>query len=174
VLQLQFYPDSKILVEKAEPVERIDSELRDIIHEMTVVMKGNDGIGLAAPQVGINKRVFVIQTKQNTVIACINPHIEKFGAKTVLMQEGCLSLPGLYGDVTRPSEIGVTFTKLDGKKLTTWLNKMEARVFQHELDHLDGWLFPFYMIPGMVRGLSKPLTWSLIDELTNNLLEIQL
>lgn len=177
-MKLEYYPESKILITPAQPVPLIDGHIvtgpiPTVAYDMLDFMYESDGIGLSAPQIGVSWRMFVMRLSDGEDKIVINPHIVWVGEDLVTLEEGCLSLPGLYGNVTRPGTIMATYQSLDGMRVIRGFEGMDARVFQHEYDHLDGWLFPFYNIGSAVKGEFKPLQWSLVDELTNNLLEVQ-
>lgn len=107
---------------------------------MSKTMLKKEGVGLAAPQTGKNLRIIVINSKDG-VIGAINPKIVKKSWARVLGREGCLSLPGIFGQVKRHKNITVNYYDIDGKKIKLTAQGMMARVLQHEIDHLDGILF---------------------------------
>ncbi len=140
--------ENEILRKKSEKVEEIDEKLVGFIEEMKISMTGNKGVGLAAPQVGLNKRVIVVLIDNKKVTPMINPVITSHGEKTVSAEEGCLSLPGQWGQVRRYQEITVEYTDEKGDEIHTLdLKDFNARVVQHEIDHLDGVLFTDYIEP---------------------------
>ena len=117
----------------------IDGDPMPIIEKMTKIMFENNGIGLALPQVGINSRIFIMGNK-DLLVACINPVIINYRG-LYKDQEGCLSFPNLWLNVNRASEIDVKFYQVDGTVKEVTLNGLMARVYQHELEHLDGICF---------------------------------
>lgn len=117
----------------------IDGDPMPIIEKMTKVMFENNGIGLALPQVGINRRIFIMGNK-DLLVACINPVIISYRGLHK-DQEGCLSFPNLWLNVNRASEIDVRFYQVDRTVKEVTLNGLMARVYQHELEHLDGICF---------------------------------
>ena len=129
---------------KSKPVRRVDAELRSIIREMFTLMYEARGIGLAANQVDIPLRFFIINTEgdpakgQERVF--INPVITQ-PKQSSEAEEGCLSLPGLYGNVTRPKTIRINAYDLEGNEINEEMTGLPGRAAQHELDHLDGVLF---------------------------------
>ena len=144
----------------SEPIALIDDSIRTLANQMIVSMKENDivGVGLAAPQVGVNKRLIVIDTSCDDVpptelspgesllnplmpVALVNPMIVSASETTATRGEGCLSLPGVDGDVTRPAEVLLKATLLDGQEIQCQCSHLLARCLQHEIDHLDGILF---------------------------------
>jgi peptide deformylase len=116
-----------------------DGEVAELAHDMLKVMFENYGIGLAAPQIGINKRIFVMGNPQLSYI-CVNPEIIE-GQGDIKDQEGCLSFPGLYLHVNRYETIKVKYYDILGKEHVKEFKDIQARVFQHEFDHLNGICF---------------------------------
>lgn len=114
----------------------VDGDPNDLIRRMAKVMMENNGIGLAAPQVGISKRIFVMGN-ETKLYACINPEIIE-GTGIVMDREGCLSFPDLWLNVKRQESIKVKFYNAVGSEIITEFTGLIARVFQHERDHLDG------------------------------------
>lgn len=134
----------EILREKCEPVkpEEINDELRSILNEMFETMISANGVGLAAPQVGINKRFFVAMADDEIRRVFINPTITKTSSDLVDYEEGCLSIPGVYENIKRPSKVSVSATNENGKHFTIEeADGILARIIQHESDHLDGVLY---------------------------------
>ncbi|MBN1546360.1 MAG: peptide deformylase [Syntrophaceae bacterium] len=140
-LTLRLYPDS-ILREQAEIVQLFNTVLRDFANDMLVFMEQYDGIGLAAPQVGILQRIVVANIGEGP-ICLINPEIVA-GSGTENMVEGCLSLPGYAVDVYRNKSIEIQGKNLEGRKIFYKLDGLMARVLQHEIDHLNGTLICDY------------------------------
>ncbi|MEM4408084.1 MAG: peptide deformylase [Candidatus Caldarchaeum sp.] len=132
------YP-AEVLRQVAEPVERVTKSTREIIERMKRVMELCNGIGLAAPQVGVSQRVIVIAPDRQA-IALVNPSILSASGEQV-GDEGCLSLPALYGTVVRAKTVTVEGLDERGKTVRYILSGLSARVVQHEIDHLDGILF---------------------------------
>ena len=133
-----------ILEKKAKPVKEINDHLRELINDMFDTMYETGGVGLAAPQIGILKRLVVIdcgnEDGTENPIVLINPEIiEKDGEQTGY--EGCLSVPGKMGIVTRPNHVKVKTMTLDGKEEILEGTDLLARCFCHEIDHLDGVLY---------------------------------
>jgi len=128
----------------AEEVSNIDGELIDFIDSMFNVMYRAKGLGLAAPQVDRSRRVVTLDiddNKKNIVMELINPVIREFSKKEEPYEEGCLSVPGIMGEVVRPVEISVSALNRDGKEIEFEAGGLLARVIQHEVDHLNGILF---------------------------------
>jgi peptide deformylase len=136
--QIRQYPDS-VLRMRARDVERYDGDLRRLAERMTQLMRDANGVGLAATQIGIIRRVFVVQTDPDEdPIAVVNPVVVEQSDETVVDDEGCLSLQGVQMPVERPTSIRLEGRDLEGGELTLDLTDHAARVVQHELDHLDG------------------------------------
>ncbi len=128
-----------ILKTKARPVERFDDELREEVLRMGHLMHDALGIGLAAPQVGIAHRVLVYRVEPDSpIVALINPEIEWSSRDEEITEEGCLSLPMIHVDVERPIAVLVNARDEHGAQIVIEATGLEARVIQHELDHLDG------------------------------------
>ena len=134
-LSLKLHPDP-VLRHTSRPVERFDTWLSDVFDEMLVLMRLHDGVGLAAPQVGITQRFFVAQIHGHAV-CLVNPVvIARCGSDR--MTEGCLGLPGIQVDVERDRQIEVQGYDDRGRKRRHLVQGLWARVVQHEVDHLDG------------------------------------
>ena len=129
----------EILYKKCKAVVKFDEKLHILLDDMYETMQSRDGVGLAAPQVGILKRAFVIDVGDGK-IELINPEIvEESGEQTG--SEGCLSVPGVFGEVTRPNVVTVKAQDRDGKWFKITGKELLARAFCHEIEHLDGKLF---------------------------------
>ena len=132
------YPTA-VLREKAQPITEINDKIRVLAERMIDIMVETKGVGLAGPQAGVNLRLFVVSidgTKESAKVY-INPTINTEG-KVVTNEEGCLSLPGICGNINRYSKCTVTATDLDGNEFTEVGEGLLARAFQHEFDHLEG------------------------------------
>lgn len=142
----------------AEPVEIFDDKLRELVENMIETMRVSEGIGLAAPQVNVKRRFFVIDSRlideEMEAQVYINPEIISQEGN-VILDEGCLSIPGIRAEVNRPDIIKVRYQTIEGKEVTEELKGLFARVFQHELDHLNGVLF-IDRIPVLTRKLLEP------------------
>ena len=129
-----------VLKKTCEPVKKLDAKLRSFLDDMAETMYKFDGIGLAAPQVGRAIRVVVIDVGNGKLLELINPEItEKKGS--CVDSEGCLSVPGIFGDVERAAKVTVEYTTRYGKRRKMEADALLARCVQHELDHLNGILF---------------------------------
>ncbi|HYV14640.1 MAG TPA: peptide deformylase [Conexibacter sp.] len=138
-LQLVRQFGDPVLNSRARPVERFDDELRTEIERMGRVMHETLGIGLAATQVGRLQRMLVYRVEQESpIVAVVNPEIEWSGDELETMEEGCLSLRGVIVDVERPLHVRVRAQDEHGEQITIEATGLEARVLQHEIDHLDG------------------------------------
>ena len=138
-----------ILRKESETVENIDDNIRKLLDNMLETMYAAPGIGLAAVQVGILKRVIVIDISKNeekkTPLFLINPEIISKSKKTSVYEEGCLSLPGHFAEIERPAECQIKFVDYNGKEKELLANGLLATCIQHEVDHLNGVLFIDYL-----------------------------
>ena len=137
------FPDQDLRI-KAKPVESFDGELKTLTDDMFDTMHSVNGIGLAATQIGIAKQVAVIDIspEKNEPLVIVNPAIQILDpSKTEDYDEGCLSVPGFFEKISRPSEIKLTYQDLNGKKQEIKPEGLLTKVVQHELDHLNGRLF---------------------------------
>jgi peptide deformylase len=135
----------RVLRQPAKRIGSVDEELRQTIIAMLQTMYSSDGIGLAAPQVGIHKQLVVIDCEFEDPTApplvLINPKIESYGKTLCKDQEGCLSIPGVYLDVERPESIELSYKDEFGRPRKLKTDGLLARAIQHEMDHLSGVLF---------------------------------
>jgi len=132
--------ENSILRTKSTEQDKVDDDLRLILDRMMKVMEKANGIGLAANQIGIDKRFFVLDV-EGRKLKIINPEILEFGNELIEFEEGCLSIPGVYRNVTRPEKIRVKYMDENNEVHEELLEGLISRAFQHELDHLDGVLF---------------------------------
>lgn len=143
-LELHYLGD-RVLRQGAKRISKVDQTVRELVKEMLQTMYSKDGIGLAAPQVAVNKQLIVVDTEPdeptNSPVILINPKITKYSSELCDAQEGCLSIPGVYLDVTRPRAIEVSFKDGNGRPQRIKAEGLLARVIQHEMDHLNGVLF---------------------------------
>ena len=145
-----------VLADVAVPVESVTPELCTLLDEMVPFMRGNHGVGLAAPQIGISQRFFVMDAGDK-VRKVINPEILSSGNSVAEMEEGCLSVPGIHKKVRRPKRIAVRYLNEAGETVEEELKDYPARVFQHEFDHLDGVLFVDRITPIARKLISRDL-----------------
>lgn len=151
---IRLYGDP-VLRLKAREVEAFDRPLKDLLEEMFQIMDAADGVGLAAPQIGISKRIFVVDIRKGPEyrFAAVNPVLALSGRKET-SGEGCLSIPGAYGEVSRSSQAQLTAFDAEGKRFQMQATGLLARVFQHEVDHLDG-MFYVDRLSAVRRALLK-------------------
>jgi peptide deformylase len=126
-----------VLKRRAEDVTEIDGRIARLAEDMHATMKVANGLGLAAPQVGVARRLFVYEIGDSGPRTIVNPVISGFDGEWEF-EEGCLSVPGLYFMITRPKHVHITGYDLDGAEVSIEAVDLEARLYQHELDHLDG------------------------------------
>jgi peptide deformylase len=126
-----------VLTQPTALVTDLDGSLAQLVEDMIETMHEAHGLGLAAPQVGVQKRLFVYQLEDRDPVAIVNPRIAETRGEWEF-EEGCLSIPGLYFPIVRPKEIHLTGWDIEGNEISIEADEIEARCFQHELDHLDG------------------------------------
>lgn len=165
LLKIRVYGDP-VLRDAAEDVSDFGESLETLARDMVQTMIKEDGIGLAAPQVGISERFLVMgipgekESDPRSIYALANPRIVEESEETVVMEEGCLSLPGINEDVIRPERVVVEYQDLQGNPQRLEADGMLARVVQHEMDHLDGVLIVDHITSlkrSMLRGRLKEL-----------------
>jgi len=177
LMKVLIYPD-RFLRKKVDRVENVDDEIRTLLEDMAETMYAAPGVGLAGTQVGVNKRVIVVDfpvhdeddtdesvgwaedkdgNRLEGLLSIVNPEIKDFAKDEITWEEGCLSIPGVYEDVKRP--VGVTVTGLDpsGKEIIVHAVGFPAVELQHEIDHLDGILFIDRLMPVKRRLVKKRL-----------------
>lgn len=130
----------EVLRKKCRPVDEITPKILRLLDDMTETMRQAQGVGLAAPQVGILRRIVVIEVEEGNVIELINPKIIAYAGEQT-GTEGCLSVPGKWGTVTRPMHVTVRATNRHGEEFEVTGSELLARALCHELDHLDGKLY---------------------------------
>jgi peptide deformylase len=137
------YMGDPVLREKAAPVPQVTDDIRKLIADMFDTMYAEEGVGLAAPQVGVTDRIIVVDPRDEQIepFALINPEIVHVGDEVVRDEEGCLSIPGLKEIVERPAAVRVEATNIEGEPVAIDADGLLARILQHEVDHLDGILF---------------------------------
>lgn len=158
---------SEILRQVAQPADLSDKEgIRALVQDLKDTLQASDGCGLAAPQIGVGKRVVIVD---GTVMAdvydylkdfrrtFINPVIISESEQTCEYNEGCLSIPGIYADVVRPSSITVEYYNEDLEKVTETFDRFACRMVQHELSHLDGHVFTDLVAPIRKKMISRKL-----------------
>ena len=141
----------EILRKKAREVDTVDDKIRELLHDMLETMHKYNGVGLAGPQVGILKRVIVIDLYDGEEpLLLVNPKIIKSKGKQEV-EEGCLSFPNEYAKIIRPKEVVVEALNENGEKVKIVAKDLLAQALSHEIDHLDGILFVDNMIPGTLQ-----------------------
>ncbi len=152
-LKLHYLGD-RVLRNAAKRIAKVDASTRTLARELLQTMYSSDGIGLAAPQVGIHKQILVLDCEPDEPtkppLVLINPEIKAFSREVCTAQEGCLSIPEVYLDVVRPRAIEVVFKDETGRPQRLRADGLLARVIQHELDHLHGVLFVDRVQNGLV------------------------
>jgi peptide deformylase len=145
---------SPILRERSSEVAEVNDQTRKLVEDLFDTMRAENGIGLAANQVGVTQRVAVVDTGEGDAIVLINPVIlERHGKDRA--EEGCLSIPDLYGDVNRAERIVLETTTPEGDRVRLEVSALPSRAVQHEIDHLDGILFLDHLSPLKRRMLVK-------------------
>jgi peptide deformylase len=158
--EIKIYP-AEVLRLKAKEVEKIDGSVRSLIDRMTDIMYQADGVGFAAPQAGFSSRIIVVDVGEGP-FNLINPEILEADEEKESVEEGCLSLPGIRIDVHRPKTITVRGLNEKGETVVRTVDGMWARVFQHEIDHLNG-----VMIIDHASTVKKTLLKSKLKKLHN-------
>jgi len=162
ILPVTIYGD-KILRKKIDEIKEVDVETVELISNMFDTMRNANGIGLAANQVGANKKIFIVDITQvegfedQKPIVFVNPDIIKYSEETSIFEEGCLSIPDIRADVERPEKITIEYVDTDMKPHKLEAEDLLARVIQHEYDHLRGILFPDLVDDETKKKLKKPL-----------------
>jgi len=156
-----------ILRNKSKEVDKISTDVKILIDNMIDTLRTKPGVGIAAPQLGINLRIVVIESrgieKQNDeivdilpLLVLINPTILKYSKERIEMEEGCFSIPNCFGPVDRPKKIKIEALDIKGKKIYINASGLLSRVIQHETDHLDGILFTDYIKDKSKIKIYKP------------------
>lgn len=146
------YEGDEILTKKSRPIEVIDDRIKELAEDMLETMHKFDGLGLAGVQVGILKRIIVIDLYDGvSKFILINPEIIEKSEETAEIEEGCLSYPNQFGKVVRSVKVKVRALDLDGKKVTLEGEGLLAQALQHEIDHLNGETFKEKVIPGTLE-----------------------
>lgn len=135
-LSLVYYP-SRILNRRAEDIKEITDDIRELGKNMAEAMVRFQGVGLAGPQVNVGKRIVVVQDEKE-ILVCVNPQILEQSKEQDIQEEGCLSLPGMYLKIKRPKEVKVRYLDLEGNTVERSTTGLASRIFQHEIDHING------------------------------------
>ena len=158
-LEVLHFPDKR-LRKIAKPVEKVNQEIKDIIEQMFFTMYEEKGIGLAATQVNIQKRLIVIDVSENRdkKLFLINPEIISLSDDLDTMEEGCLSVPGFYESVSRPKTVKVSSLDFNSNRIEFEANGLLATCIQHEIDHLNGKLFVDHISALKRNRIEKKIT----------------
>lgn len=159
LLQMERGNDNEILRTVSKPIAKIDRKLLKFINDMVLTMDHEKGVGLAAPQVGVNDRVVICKFNHDTphqlIIPMINPVITKKSEGMILGEEGCLSLPGRYDSIARHASLTVKYLDVKGRENVLKLSGFNARVVQHEVDHIDAHLYIDHLTDEATRRMKK-------------------
>lgn len=139
IKEIKIYGDSG-LRKVSEKIDIVDEKIETLLNDMAETMYAAPGVGLAAPQIGVNKRAIVIDT-DGVLIKAVNPEIIESSKEVENAEEGCLSVPGVYEKVKRAKVVKVKYINEKGEEVIMEASALLARAFQHEIDHLDGNLF---------------------------------
>ena len=140
ILPISHFPNNPVLRQKAKRVSRIDKSIQRLIDDMVETIQQANGVGLAAPQVGVSLRVVVLQMPEEEPMAIINPEIVKCAGEQVVT-EGCLSIPGYLGELKRSASVTVKGRDRQGKAIRIKATGLMAETLEHEIDHLNGNLY---------------------------------
>ena len=165
ILPIYTGKDNKVLRTKSKTVQKVDKKMLKLIKDMKETLEHAEGLGLAAPQVGENIRLLIMNFQTGKKIgekyhtlAMINPQIRHVSKETCWFEEGCLSLPEIYESVERPKDILVEFLDQSGNERMLELTGINSRIVQHETDHLDGKLFIDHLQPEIIAKHQKRLS----------------
>jgi peptide deformylase len=151
-----------VLKQRAPDITEIDGALVQLTEDMVDTMRAAPGVGLAAPQVGVQKRLFVYQMPDENPKVVINPEITESRGEWEY-EEGCLSVPGLYFPIVRPKEVHLTGYDLEGNEISIEADELRARLFQHEVDHLNGTLLLEYLDKDQKKAALRELRRRTMD-----------
>ncbi|MFW6214692.1 MAG: peptide deformylase [Alkalispirochaetaceae bacterium] len=154
MLELVYVPD-QVLTTKAAAVKEIDEQTRLLAGRMVEAVQYHDGIGLAAPQINVLSRIFVVYLRDDKPRVFINPEILGTSMEESVIEEGCLSIPGVYAEVKRPAAVSVQAFNERGRPFSLEADGMLARVILHEFDHLNGVLFTDHLSEAKRERLMK-------------------
>ena len=161
-LNMEHGSDNKILRTSSIDVKKIDKKLLKFIEDMKITMEAEKGIGLAAPQVGVNIRLVICKFNHDTphqvIVPMINPEIISRSSRMDLNEEGCLSLPKKFDTIARHSALTVRYLDHRGKENILKLKDLNARIVQHEVDHIDGKLFIDHLTDAATLQLKREET----------------
>jgi len=158
ILPICQFPEDPVLRRKAKRVSRIDKSIQRLIDDMVETVQQANGVGLAAPQVGVSLRVIVLQMPEEEPIAIINPKIVKRAGEQEV-NEGCLSIPGYFGEMKRSASVTVKGQDRQGKAIRIRATGLMAEVLEHEIDHLNGTLYLHHLeSPDKLHKVEAPDT----------------
>ena len=158
VLPICRFPNNAVLRQKAKKVSRIDGSIQRLIDDMIETMRRANGVGLAAPQIGVPLRVIVVQMPGEEPVVLINPEIARRTGEQAVT-EGCLSVPGYYGEIKRSAEVVVKGKNRNGKVIRIRAEGLMAEAMQHEIDHLNGTLYIDHVeSPEKLHKVEHPMT----------------
>ena len=170
LMQIYHYPEP-VLAQKAEPITDIDDSIRQTAKDMIETMYAAPGIGLAAPQVGVSRRLIVLdcggRDEESQLIVAINPEIIAAEGES-FEEEGCLSVPGYYCKIKRNAEVTVRYLDLDGAEQSISADGLQAVALQHEIDHLNGVLFVDHL-SSLKRSLFKKKYKRILEQMEEQL-----
>ncbi len=159
LLRMEHGKDNLILRTVSKPVSKFDRKLSKFIEDMKVTMDHEKGVGLAAPQVGVNDRVVICKFNHDTphemIVGMVNPVITKKAEEMILGEEGCLSLPGKYDSIARHAALTVKYQDAKGRENVLKLSGFNARIVQHEVDHIDAKLYIDHLLDEATIALKK-------------------
>ena len=163
--KIYYYPDPHLRQTNQSIIE-INEDVRELAQDLLDTMNKVSGLGLAAPQVGVNKQMFVMDCspKRNNSRVFINPTILKTSEETETSEEGCLSFPDQFAEITRPSSCHISYSDLEGHIQEGHFEGLEARCVQHEIDHLNGILFIDHLSKLKKKNLVKKLDKQLLKD----------
>ena len=147
---------NSILRKESKRISKIDDSIRTLCYDMIETMYANDGVGLSAPQVGILKRI-VIMDESGTPRVFINPEIRSTSEERCRMKEGCLSVPNVFLSILRYDSIHIRYRDIEGKPQYETFTDLSARILQHEMDHLDGLIFTDYEYEKTLDNLGESI-----------------
>lgn len=158
LLPILEFPDPRLRT-LAKPVKEVNASIKKLVEDMFETMYDAPGVGLAASQVDVHKRIIVIDVSEekNEPLVFINPEVEALDQELYSYEEGCLSVPGFYEEVTRPEHVRVTALDKEGKSFTIEPDGLLAVCIQHEIDHLNGKLFVDYISSMKRQRIRKKL-----------------
>lgn len=176
MLHIETGTSNPLLRKVSQPVTQVTKDIKRLLRKMEDAMHAENGIGLAAPQVGVHLRIILItifkeeidkkgkvEYIEEKVLPMMNPVITAYSVETEVGEEGCLSVPGYFDNIKRAQAVEVEFLDISGRKQKIRLESINAREVQHEIDHLDGKLFTDYLEPEKVERANKVVEKKLLE-----------